>query len=156
MKSLILILGTAALLLTVGLRVQDAGAVFTNPDPCGGTQPKITVPISVVATAGTTQLVAPLTGTAIYVCSVKVYASTNAATVQFEYGTGAACTGTNALTGAILGPATATPGIPLMSAGTEGSQSQLIVPGAATPNGLCLVAGGTTPSLQGWLDYVQG
>ena len=59
MKSLILILGTAALLLTVGLRVQDAGAVFTNPDPCGGTQPKITVPISVVATAGTTQLVAP-------------------------------------------------------------------------------------------------
>ena len=119
-------------------------------DPCAAPLiAKTTVPIG-VATATTTQLVAPDGTTKVYVCGGAISiapSATSADTALFEYGTSTACTGTHALTGT-LGNGDLTSAAP-----------PIVVPlaGLVTPpsQGLCIVTAGTAVSVQGFLTYVQ-
>jgi hypothetical protein len=126
---------------------------ITGGDPCqGATAPKKSVAIAQAA-AGTQQLVAGLAGHAIFVCGYNftVDGSTSA-TALLEFGTNANCAaGTTSLSGAWKG-----------NASTASSSPVHVIAGGgyavtSTPSGdfLCIVAGGTTPSLQGILTYVQ-
>ncbi len=126
---------------------------FSPRNPCGspGSFPA-TASISIAATAGTTQLVAAPTsqalfggGTAaIYLCGYEFTISGTSPSFQWEYGTGTNCgTGTTALTGAEVV--------------ATGTRVQSIAPMyLAAPGGdaLCIVAGGTTPTVGGWIWYV--
>lgn len=100
------------------------------------------VPIA-VETATTTQLVAPVTGAKIFVTNWNVI-SNGTGTVKLEYGTGSACTGTNALTGSY--PLTAQAGL-----APGGIGSVLIVPAG---NGLCIVTT-SSATADGSLAYAQ-
>jgi hypothetical protein len=72
-------------------------------DPCGsGTYSKLSAPISAVAGAATTQILAALEGLSFYVCGYHLSQLTAAGTLQWVYGTGSNCvTGTTSLTGAM-------------------------------------------------------
>jgi len=97
--------------------------------------------------AASTQLITNSGTTSIYVCGYNFTAATGtSATYEFEYGTGTTCgTGTTALTGAYTGNSSA----PV----SYGPGSTLFkVP--STDN-LCLINGGTSPSAQGVLTFVQ-
>jgi hypothetical protein len=126
---------------------------ITGGDPCqGATAPKKSVAIAQAA-AGTQQLVAGLAGHAIFICGYNftVDGSTTA-TALLEFGTNANCAaGTTSLSGAWKG-----------NAATANSSPVHVMAGggytvAPVPSGdfLCIVAGGTTPSLQGIVTYVQ-
>ena len=122
-------------------------------DPCA-TQVTLSAPIS-VATATTTQLVAPSGTKSVYVCGFAFSvapSATAAATAQLEYGTSTDCTGTHALTGKFgAGDLTsAAPPLPVSYGGAGHSV-------AATPasQGVCLVTTGTTVDVEGVLTYVQ-
>lgn len=100
-----------------------------------------------IASATTTQLVAPLTGAKITVCGFAVSLTGTTPTMQLEYGTGGTCgTGTVVLTGAYA-PLTGS----VISYGIGGSSLK----SSAASAGLCLISGGTAPSIQGVLTYVQ-
>jgi hypothetical protein len=102
--------------------------------------PTASVPIA-VSTAGTLQLVAALSGKAIYVTDWDAVAG-GTGTFQLEYGTGANCvTGTTALTGVY-------PTTPQVGRAGVG---HLFIP---TGNGLCIVTTGAAAS-QGFVAYVQ-
>jgi hypothetical protein len=100
-----------------------------------------------ITTATTTQIVAVSGTTSIYVCAFHLYAvSGTAPSLSFEYGTSTNCTGTHALTGtysAIVGEL------------TSGSGLGYLFHTPAGANGLCIVTGGTTPSVQGFVTYAQ-
>jgi hypothetical protein len=101
--------------------------------------PNASVPIS-VSGAGTMQLVAGISGQAIYVTDWDVVAG-GTGTFQLEYGTGANCADPTALTG--LYPATAQFG--------RAGVGHLFV---ATGNTLCIVTTGAAAP-QGFVAYVQ-
>lgn len=112
--------------------------------------PKQSVPIAISA-AGTSVLVPAYSYKTTSVCAITaIYASGTTPTLQFKTGTQTttACdTAAVTLTGAMSIPATAGQGIVL------GVGHTLI---AATPGAqLCVVAGGTTPVVNGVLTYVQ-
>ena len=117
-------------------------------DPCDAPNiPKLSVSLA-IGSATTTSLIAASSPVAvpIYVCSINGTLAGTSPTMQFEYGTGATCgTGTGTLTGA-MAPSTGT--FFEMGAG----QAIFTVPAG---NNFCVVTGGTTPSLQGVLTYVQ-
>lgn len=131
-------------------------AAYAGPgvqgDPCENPMgSRYSVPLNVTTTAGTTQIVAAVTsstqsGSAIDVCGCTFEISGSAsATAEFEYGTGTNCaTSPTALTGTYLGSAT---GVVIPMAGGYTM--------FAAPQGtaLCLVAGGTTPTIQGVCTY---
>ena len=106
---------------------------------------KSTVAVNISGAAGTTQLVGVSGTTAVYACYFQANVVGTTPTVLFEYGTSTTCVGTHALTGTI--PVATTTSLTLGWGGT--------VLAAPASNGLCLVAGGTTPSIQGTLTYVQ-
>lgn len=111
-------------------------------DPCFNS-PKSTASVA-ISTATTTSLVALAAGKAVYLCgfSASVGAST---TLQFEYGTGAACVTTQTvLTGAIT-PATGV----VISFNSDGTDLT-----APAGNALCLVSTGTG-GINGFITYVQ-
>jgi hypothetical protein len=88
--------------------------------------------------------------TSIYVCGFVLTDTgvTTATTIQLEYGTGSTCgTGTTALTGTFA-QSLLTSAIVVNVAG--GTQIK-----APSGNALCAVVAGTTPSIQGYLTYVQ-
>ena len=126
---------------------------ITGGDPCqGATAPKKSVPINASA-AGTQTLVLGLLGHSIFVCGYNfTIAGSTSATAQLEYGTNAACVaGTTALSGAWAGNAVTASSDPVhILAG--GGYSVATVP---VNDFLCLVAGGTTPSVQGILTFIQ-
>jgi hypothetical protein len=102
--------------------------------------PTASVPIA-VSSAGTTQLVAAIPGSAIYVTDWDVVAG-GIGTFQLEYGSGTNCaTGTTALTGVY--PATAQFG--------RAGVGHLFVPAG---NALCIVTAGAAAS-QGFVAYSQ-
>jgi hypothetical protein len=106
--------------------------------------PPTTVAVTISST-GTTQLVALSGNTTIYVCSLLLTMNGTTPGIQFEYGTGTNCaTGLQALTG-VMAPTTGS----VLQAGAL-VQFQTL-PG----NALCAVASGTTPSIQGYVTYVQ-
>lgn len=136
MKRLLLSL-FAILLLPVLAHAQTASL----NDYCAALH-KQSVPIS-VSSATTTSLVAPVTGTSIYICGF--YISSVGGTSTLEYGTGATCgTGTTTLTGAFAAATT----VSLYPATSE----LLNVP---TSNRLCLLSGTSTSATVGMLTYVQ-
>lgn len=159
MKRLFTVLGILALAVVVGsylqfapqlVRLTKAHAAFTIPDPCSS-QVRQSAPIN-ISTATTTGIIAAAAGQGVYICNLWLNVSTNSATVQLEYGTGASCTGTNAMTGVIAGPATAAPLQAMINLGS----SDFLQLSAPAGNTVCIVSGGTTPGLQGFVTYVQG
>jgi hypothetical protein len=123
----------------------SASSPLSANDPCQSSavaKQSVTVNISA---AGTTQFVG-ISGTlSIYVCGFYASAAGTSPSLQFEYGGGTTCTSPTALTGVILASTT----VPLELA------SGLTNFKAPSGTGLCGVAGGTTPNLQGVLTYVQ-
>lgn len=95
----------------------------------------------------TAQVVAISGTTAISVCGFAATATGTTPTFQFEYGTGTVCgTGTVVLSGA-LAPTTGS-----FVAYGSGLGAIFQTPAAQA---LCIVVGGTTPSVQGVLSYAQ-
>ncbi len=115
----------------------------TSADPC--LVPGVAKSSATISLTATAQLVALVSGQTVYVCNASFTAATGtAATYQFQYGTGTNCgTGTTNLTGTMIG------GSPI-SLGWGGTS---IKTGAS--NALCLALGGTTPSAQGVVTYIQ-
>jgi hypothetical protein len=124
-------------------------AGVTVGDPCastGITKSSVSVAITTVTT---TSIVAVSGTTTVYVCgfAVSTTGATTSTTFQFEYGTGAACTGPVVLTGTLGANATATATWTAVAGPT-------LFKGAAA-NGICIVSAGTTVSIQGVVTYVQ-
>ena len=140
---------------TTNVTVTASSLTVTNPvtitntvtgDPCLNPQIlKSSAAVNISGAAGTTSLVAVSGTTAVYVCSFQATVVGTSPTILFEYGTSTACTGTHALSGTMSIPTTSTVNI--------GWGGTIMV--APASNGLCLVAGGTTPSIQGIVSYVQ-
>lgn len=129
------------------------GVAVKTADPCSSVA-KSSAAIA-ISTATTTSLVAVSGSKAVYVCgySFSIAPSATAAdTALIEYGTGASCTGTHALTGT-YGDGDLTSAAPplFVSAGNSGST----VLTAPASNGICLVSAGTAVSIQGQITYVQ-
>lgn len=102
--------------------------------------PKASVPIS-VSVAGTVQLVAAVSGQAIYVTDWDVVAG-GTGTFQLEYGTGTNCAaGTTPLTGTY----------PTAAQFGRAGVGHLFIPAG---NALCIVTTGAAAS-QGFVAYVQ-
>lgn len=125
----------------------DAGT--TSGDPClatGITKSSVSVAITTVAT---TSIVAVSGTTTVYVCgfAASTTGATTATTFQFEYGTGATCTGPTVLTGTLGANATAT------ATWTAVAGPTLFK--SASANGICIVSAGTTVSIQGVVTFVQ-
>lgn len=120
-----------------------------------GTSPVKSSVVIAISTAATTSLIAPVSGSAIYVCGFVLTISdvvTTANTIKFQYGTGATCgTGTQDLTGS-FGTGSVTAGIPTtVAAVMNGSLF-------STPisQRLCAVTTiGATGFFSGVLTYVQ-
>lgn len=124
-------------------------------DPCQDARiAKSSAPIN-ITTAATTSLVAVSGTTSVYVCGFSASISqvvTTANTLQFEYGTGAACTGPVVLTG-LYGGGGVTAAAPIVVAGGNSGQTIFKAPSG---NGICaLTAIGATASFEGELTFVQ-
>lgn len=123
-------------------------------DPCAspGTT-KSSAAISITS-GTTTSLVAVSGSTTVYVCSFSATISqvvTTANTLQFEYGTGAACSSPTTLTGT-YGAGGVTAGIPIVV--KDGGAYTLFKSAASA--GICAVTTiGASGSFQGVLTYVQ-
>lgn len=151
---LFFVVGIASLFLPAPLGIaqpvlaQQAGPV----DPClSPSVLKSNVAIN-ISSATTTQLIALQPNTVIAVCGFLLSATgaTTATTAQFEYGTGSSCgTGTTVLTGTMGATTAASPAVIVFS---PSGNAQFKIPAA---NALCLVSAGGTPSIQGYLTYVQ-
>lgn len=117
---------------------------FTTVDPCQSSGvAKSSVVLNHTATA---ELVAISGTTVVYVCGFSISLAGTAPTFRFQTGTGTTCgTGTVQQTG-VYTPASAAP-FSTYGAGTifKGTAGQA----------LCINLGGTTPSAQGVLTYVQ-
>jgi hypothetical protein len=142
------------LLVAVGLLAQPQinPAAVLVPNPCLTQSVAPQSAVISVAAAGTSALV-PVSGTtSVYVCGFSFTLPsimTTAATAAIEYGSGTACaTSPTAMTGTYGGGG--------IVSGNNITVNQS-TPLAKTPsgNGVCLVAAGTTVSVQGVLSYVQ-
>jgi hypothetical protein len=123
------------------ITVTNSGDACANPNVV-----KSSVAVNISGAAGTTELVAPSGTKSVYACYFTATVVGTTPTVLFEYGTSTACTGTTALTGTMAIPTTTTVTL------SAGGNTVITAPAS---QGLCLVAGGTTPSIQGVLSYVQ-
>ena len=132
--------------ITNPVTVNQANTPGTT-DPClNPSLLKSSAIVNISGAAGTTELVAPSGSKAVYLCYFHASFVGTAPTYYLEYGISTACTGTTALTGTMA--------VPTTTFDTLGHGNGSVV---ATPasQGLCLVAGGTTPSIQGVITYVQ-
>jgi len=103
-----------------------------------------------ISTATTTSIIAVSGSTTPYICGFSIYVvSGTLPSFQFEYGTGASCTSPTVLTGTYGGIAGAI-GEHIVAGGAFG----YIFKGAAS-SGICILSGGTTPNLQGFVSYTQ-
>jgi hypothetical protein len=111
---------------------------------CQGTPSSVAVNIS---TATTTQLVAGVAGTNVYVCGVQGTVVGTNPTVQFTGGASNCTVSIQTFTGTFA----AVTGTLLI----VGSGGYIVFQTTITGTGVCIVSGGTTPSIQGILTYVQ-
>jgi hypothetical protein len=120
-----------------------AANIAGSGDPCINPNVLKTSAVVNITTATTTQLVAISGTTSVYVCGFYgTQVVGTAATYTWEYGAGSTCgTGTTALSGAIIGGGFTPPTMAGMHT----------IAGQA----LCVLTGGTSPSMQGTLVYVQ-
>jgi hypothetical protein len=122
-------------------------SAHASTDPCAsGSLAKTSVPI-VAGAAATTQQIALVTGSSIYVCGYQMSQVATAGTLQWVYGTGTNCgTGTTTITGAM---------------GVTASQPITYGAGSATvfkvpmSNELCLTTTGTGGSAAGIVTFIQ-
>src|SRR3989454_7066012 len=118
----------------------------TAPDPCLNPNVAKSNQAISVAAAGAAQLVALASSQTIYACSAAFTLAGTTPTAIFQYGTGTNCaTGTTNLTGT-MAPTSGTE----LAMGWGGTVFK-----SAASNALCLNLGGTSPSAQGVLTYVQ-
>jgi hypothetical protein len=102
-----------------------------------------------IAAAGTTSIVTGVVGKTIFPCAFTVTVAGTAPTIQFESGTTANCgSNTTVLSGTYLPLATST----FALGGGVGVFVRLPSTPALGLN-LCVIAGGTTPSIQGIITY---
>lgn len=163
-KKYLVVLATLLLIFAFPGRTQNPSSEMGQPsnlvqihglnsanDPCGswGTTKQSTA--VTISTATTTQIVALTAGQTIFVCGFNFsMTGTTAPTFQFEYGTGTNCgTGTTVLTGVYAADITATIGQYIYGGG------EMTIFATASANALCIVTGGTGPSLQGVVTFVQ-
>lgn len=143
MKKLFKVMAVALglMLLPLAAHAQIVGP--TGPGVCANpTLPRYSVSITGTASS---QLVTGNAAQRIHVCDFY-WSNASAGTAQLEYGTGSTCgTGTTALTGAMTGSLP----FPVMSA--DGNDV-LKVPSVS--QNLCVILGGTSPSVAGFLTYV--
>jgi hypothetical protein len=139
--------GGASQSVQVNVLATASSSPLSANDPCQSSAvAKSSTPVN-ISSATTTQLVAPSGNLSVYVCGFLATAAGTSPTLQFEYGTGATCgTGTTVLTGVMAASTT----VPLEFA------SGLTNFKAPQAQGLCVVSGGTGPSFQGVLTFVQG
>lgn len=116
-------------------------------DPCdSGSLAKVNGVITAAA-ASTTQQIAAVTGSKIYVCGYQMSQIATAGTVQWVYGTGANCgTGTTNISGAM--------GVTASSPITYGGGSAVIII-VPTSNALCLTTTGAGGTVAGLLTFIQ-
>jgi hypothetical protein len=120
------------------------GASFDRNVTCDGNPAAVNI-----TTATTTQIVALSGTTKIHVCSYQFSVAGTTPTVTFEYGTGTNCaTGLTAISGAIA----PTSGSVINSAVGGASGLAFVVPSG---DALCILSGGTSPSIQGLITYAQ-
>ena len=152
------ILGTVLALVLVVALSRGASAQtygYSARNPCANealmSSPS-TASISIAATAGTTQLVAAPTGQAlfgggtaqVFICGYEFTISGTTPSFQWAYGTGTNCgTGTTNMTGAEV-----------VTSGTRVQSTVGMYLAAPGGNAVCIVAGGTTPTVGGWMWYV--
>jgi hypothetical protein len=120
----------------------------SNLNPCQSVSfPKSTAVISISAT-GTTAIIAAVTGKKIYLCDFKATITGTTPTLLFLTGTQTttACDTAAANLSGTFAPTSGS----LLSLGMPGGIATTITSGQ-----LCATAGGTTPSVQGVLSYVQ-
>lgn len=126
-------------------------AVVYATDPCQGTTAAIQVAsVAPTATAGTYSLVGVKTiggnNRRILICGYEFTVTGTSPTYQFEEGPGAACSPSPTALSGVYAP---TAGI--MARGGEAGQTILTGdPG----DGICIVTGGTTPGVNGVIQYV--
>ena len=115
-----------------------------STDPC---QSKSVTKSSVVLNVTTSaQVIAASGSTIIYVCGFTMTVGGTAPTYQFQYGTGSVCaTGLTNLTGKFA---------PTVGSFNSYNPGMTAFPTTAS-QALCVATGGTTPSVQGVLTYVQ-
>lgn len=101
-----------------------------------------------IASATTTEILAPVAGKVIYVCRVLASVVGTSPTIQFT-------SGTKVTTACDTNPVTITGAVAVATTTVVnwGGAETVINDPVATE--LCLVSGGTAPSIQGWIDYVQ-
>lgn len=125
-----------------------ASAFAQSADPCASAAvPKQTKAVN-ISTATTTELVAAATGETVYLCQFVATVAGTSPTLLFETGTkvSTACdTGAVSLSGTLA--------ITSGTFVTLGYGSTLTA-GAASGE-LCVTSGGTLPSVQGVISYVQ-
>jgi hypothetical protein len=136
------------LLLAVLLLVSVAA--FADNDPClasSATKQSVSLAFSTNASA---VIVTGVEGKRVYVCAFTVTMSSGTTpTLLFKSGTGTTCgTGTVTYTGTMALPTASG------SVVTVGAGHAMFSPTAAGAD-LCIATGGTTPTGNGWITYVQ-
>jgi hypothetical protein len=140
------------LLRTVSSSGSGLGVLATGMNSAGATAPVACDKSTAVniTTATTTSVVAVSGSLAVYICGFDLYVpSGTLPSFAFTYGTGAACTGATALTGTYGG-----------IAGTVGENFPMgngvgTIFRTPASQGVCIVSGGTTPSIQGVVFWAQ-
>ena len=140
--------GTTADRIRTGIGATGTGVLRTvnaNNDPCQTSGiAKSSVVVNVTADA---QLVALSGTTIIYVCGFSVSISGTTPTMRLISGTGSVCaTGLTGRTGAY---------IPLTGSMIVGGGGAATILATAAGEALCMDVEGTSPSVQGYLSYVQ-
>ncbi len=134
--------------------INASGQLATVPpstDPCE-TSGVAKSSVAIAVTSATTTSLVAVSGTkAVYVCGGAMTiapSATSADTALLEYGTGASCTGTTAMTGT-FGNGDLTTSAPPLAVTLP---SELVAPAS---QGVCIVTAGTAVNVQGYLTYVQ-
>lgn len=123
--------------------------IYNAGDPCENPSVAKSFATVNVSTATTTELVAAVTGKVVYVCGMEVTIAGTTPTMIFK-------TGTKVSTACDTAP-TSQSGTYAPTSGAFmvlGSSNGSLLTGASSGE-LCLTSGGTTPSIQGNLVYVQ-
>lgn len=108
------------------------------------------------AAATTTALIAPVTGSNVYVCGYSIAQAGGTGTILLEYGTGAICaTGTQILSATYTANSTAGTSTFINAPNHGFTQMDTVLAGVAVPSQrICVLTSGTiAQSLQ--LEYVQ-
>lgn len=125
--------------------------IYNSGDPClNPNVAKSFAAVNISGAAATNELVAAVAGKTVYMCSLQASVVGTSPTIQFETGTkvSTACD-----TGAVVKSGTfAIVTTSLAKFSGDGGTTNLT---GASGGELCLVAGGTTPSIQGTLVFVQ-